>query len=78
VFGAHQIGFVHGEATAIDPATQKVTTSAGSYEYDYLVLATGYSNNFDVVPGLGPDGYAYDHHPGRCRAGRPGVAKVPR
>jgi NADH dehydrogenase FAD-containing subunit len=58
VFDAHQIGFVHDEATAIDPEAQKVTTSAGSYEYDYLVVATGYKNKFDIVPGLGPDGYA--------------------
>ena len=27
--------------------------------YDYLVIATGYRNNFDGVPGLGPDGNAY-------------------
>ena len=25
---------------------------------DYLVIATGYRNKFDVVPGLGPDGHA--------------------
>jgi NADPH-dependent 2,4-dienoyl-CoA reductase/sulfur reductase-like enzyme len=37
---------------------RKVTTSGGSYGYDYLVIATGYRNKFDVVPGLGPDGYA--------------------
>jgi NADH dehydrogenase FAD-containing subunit len=58
VFGAHGIGFVHAEATAIDPAARTVATTGGSYGYDYLVVATGYRNNFDVVPGLGPDGYA--------------------
>ncbi len=58
VFDAHGIGFVHGEATAIDPVSSKVSTTADSYEYDYLVVATGYRNKFDVVPGLGPDGYA--------------------
>ena len=26
--------------------------------YDYLVIATGYKNDFDVAPGLGPDGNA--------------------
>jgi len=58
VFDAHGIGFVHAEATAIDPAARTVTTTSGRYYYDYLVIATGYRNKFDVVPGLGPDGYA--------------------
>ena len=58
VFAAHHVGFVHAEATAIDPAARMVTTAGGSYGYDYLVIATGYRNKFDVVPGLGPDGYA--------------------
>jgi NADH dehydrogenase FAD-containing subunit len=58
VFGSHHVGFTHAEATAIDPAAQTVATTTGSYGYDYLVVATGYRNNFGVVPGLGPDGYA--------------------
>ena len=58
VFGAHGVGFVHAAATAIDPAARTVTTPSQSYGYDYLVVATGYRNNFDVAPGLGPDGYA--------------------
>jgi NADH dehydrogenase FAD-containing subunit len=59
VFDAHGIGFVHAEATAIDPAARTVTTTAGDrWNYDYLVIATGYRNKFDVIPGLGPDGYA--------------------
>ena len=57
-FDAHEIGFVHAEATAIDPAARTVATTSGSYGYDYLVVATGFRNKFDVVPGLGPDGYA--------------------
>jgi NADH dehydrogenase FAD-containing subunit len=58
VFDAHHIGFVHAEATAIDPAARTVTTTSGRYNYDYLVIATGYRNKFDAAPGLGPDGYA--------------------
>jgi len=58
VFDAHGIGFVHAEATAIAPAIRTVTTTGGRYEYDYLVIATGYRNKFDAVPGLGPDGHA--------------------
>ena len=57
VFDAHGIAFVHAEATAIDPAARTVTTTSGRYYYDYLVIATGYRNNFDAVPGLGPDGH---------------------
>jgi sulfide:quinone oxidoreductase len=58
VFSEHQIGFVHAEATAIDPAARVVSTTKGSHPYDYLVIATGFRNKFDVVPGLGPDGHA--------------------
>ena len=58
-FEAHGIDFVNAEATSIDLESKKVTTSAGTYEYDYLVIATGYRNNFSVLPGLGPDGNAY-------------------
>jgi sulfide:quinone oxidoreductase len=58
-FEAHGIDFVHGEATTIDPDARKVTATSGTYDYDYLVIATGYRNNFDVIPGLGPGGNAY-------------------
>jgi sulfide:quinone oxidoreductase len=53
------VTFIHGEATKIDPTAQKVQTSGGELDYDYLVIATGYLNDFDVVPGLGPGGNAY-------------------
>jgi sulfide:quinone oxidoreductase len=58
-FEKHGIEFTHAEATAIDLASQKVTAATGAYDYDYLVIATGYRNNFSVVPGLGPGGNAY-------------------
>ena len=58
-FEAHGVDFVHGEATRLDLAGKKVTTSAGIYDYDYLVIATGYQNDFDVVPGLGSSGNAF-------------------
>src|SRR5215472_17884140 len=43
VFDAHRIGFVHAEATKIDPAARRVVTTGGGYghDYDYLVIATG-------------------------------------
>jgi sulfide:quinone oxidoreductase len=58
-FDSHGVGFVHGEATRIDTQAQKVETSKGVQGYDYLVLATGYLNDFEVIPGLGPGGAAH-------------------
>jgi sulfide:quinone oxidoreductase len=58
-FTSHGVGFVHAEATSIDTDAQKVATSDGEHPYDYLVIATGYLNGFDVIPGLGPGGNAY-------------------
>ncbi len=58
-FDEHGISFVHAEATALQLAANKVETTAGTFEYDYLVIATGYRNNNDVIPGLGPNGYAH-------------------
>lgn len=57
-FAEHDVAFVHGEATELDLAARRVSTTAGAYDYDYLVIATGYRNNFQAVPGLGPDGNA--------------------
>ena len=49
----HGIDFVHAAATRIDPDAKQVHTADGtSRGYDYLVIATGYRNNLDVVPGL--------------------------
>ena len=58
-FEAHGVDFVHGEATHLHLDEKKVTTSGGTYDYDYLVVATGYRNDYDVVAGLGPSGNAY-------------------
>ena len=58
-FESNGVEFVHGEATSIDPTAMKVATSRGEHAFDYLVIATGYLNDFDVIPGLGPRGNAY-------------------
>ncbi|HEU5161052.1 MAG TPA: FAD-dependent oxidoreductase [Streptosporangiaceae bacterium] len=58
-FESHDVAFVHGSATAIDPVAKRVETTAGGYDYDYLVVATGYRNKMDVVPGLEPGNNAY-------------------
>lgn len=57
-FDDHGVDFVHAEATRLDLAAKRVDTSAGTYGYDYLVIATGYQNNLDAVPGL-REGNAY-------------------
>ena len=58
-FEEHEVDFVHAEATAIDPEARRVETTAGPQDYDYLVIATGYRNRFDVIPGLGEGGNAH-------------------
>lgn len=58
-FAQHDVDFVHAAATRIDPLAKKVQSTVGEYAYDYLVIATGYRNNFEAVPGLGPGGNAY-------------------
>jgi sulfide:quinone oxidoreductase len=58
-FESHGVHFIHAEATKIDAESQQVETTRGEQSYDYLVIATGYLNDFEVVPGLGPGGHAY-------------------
>jgi sulfide:quinone oxidoreductase len=58
-FESHGVRFIHGEATQIDPKAQQVTSSNGQLEYDYLVIATGYLNDFSIIPGLGSGGSAF-------------------
>jgi len=49
----HDIEFVQAAATGIDPIAQTVTTSDGQVRpFDRLVIATGYRNHDDVVPGF--------------------------
>ena len=56
---AHGIDFMPAAALRIDPTQKVVDTGPARYSYDYLVIATGYRNRFDVVPGLGPGGNAH-------------------
>lgn len=49
----HDVTFEQHAATAVDPTAKTVTMDDGrSVNYDYLVVATGYHNNLDAVPGL--------------------------
>jgi sulfide:quinone oxidoreductase len=58
-FEAHGVDFVHATATRIDPVARRVDTTSGSHFYDYLVIATGYRNQMDVIPGLDEGNSAY-------------------
>jgi NADH dehydrogenase FAD-containing subunit len=58
-FEAQGINFAHAAALSMDLAVGKVKSTQGIHDFDYLVIATGSRNNFDAVPGLGPEGNAY-------------------
>ncbi|HEX3004036.1 MAG TPA: FAD-dependent oxidoreductase, partial [Angustibacter sp.] len=58
-FEQHGVHFVHAAATRLDLPGKRVETTGGTYDYDYLVIATGYQNKFSAVPGLGAANGAY-------------------
>src|SRR3954454_14049619 len=45
--------------TGIDPATRRVTTDAGSYDPDFLVVAMGADYDMAATPGLAEGGHEY-------------------
>ncbi len=49
------VKFIHATATKIIPEKNQVETTAGIYNYDFLVIATGPDLNFSEVEGLGPE-----------------------
>ena len=52
-FESHDVDFVHAAATGIDLESKVVAYGDGqTIGYDYLVIATGYHNKDDVVPGF--------------------------
>ena len=53
-FDAHGVNFVHAEATRIDPHHQQVQTTNGTHGFDYLVVATGYLEDFTLSPEPAP------------------------
>ncbi|NEE00613.1 NAD(P)/FAD-dependent oxidoreductase [Phytoactinopolyspora halotolerans] len=55
----HDVDFVHASATRIDAAAKRVTAAGVEYDYDYLVIATGYRNAMGAVPGLADTDGAY-------------------
>lgn len=48
------IDFVAAAVERIDPRASQVHTAAETFDYDYLVVATGHRSANEAVPGLGP------------------------
>ena len=46
------VQFIQQTITKIDPVAKRVTTDAGSYTADYLVVALGADYDWDATPGL--------------------------
>jgi sulfide:quinone oxidoreductase len=53
------VSFRRETVTGIDPATRRVTTDAGSYDSDFLVVALGADYDMDATPGLVDGGSEY-------------------
>ena len=53
------VEFRQETVTAIDPAARRVTTDAGAYDADFLVVAMGADYDMDATPGLEAGGHEY-------------------
>jgi sulfide:quinone oxidoreductase len=61
------IRFVRETVTAIDPEARRVTTNAGEYNAEMLVVALGADYDFDATPGLVDDGNEFYSVAGAAR-----------
>jgi sulfide:quinone oxidoreductase len=53
------VEFRQETVTAIHPAARRVTTDAGSYDADFVVVALGADYDFPATPGFDQGGYEY-------------------
>ena len=53
------VEFRQETVTGIDPGARRVTTDAGSYDADFLVVAMGADYDVDATPGLEAGGFEY-------------------
>src|SRR5690349_13079429 len=53
------VEFRRETVTGIDPGARRVTTDAGSYDADFLVVAMGADYDMDATPGLAAGGFEY-------------------
>ena len=73
------VRFVQETITAIDPAARRVTTTGGTYEADFLVVALGADYDLAATPGLAEDGNEFYSVAGasRLREVLPAFSKGP-
>ncbi len=53
------VEFRQETVTSVDPATRRVTTDAGSYDADFVVVALGADYDFAATPGFEQGGHEY-------------------
>jgi sulfide:quinone oxidoreductase len=58
-FGKDGVEFRRETVASIDPAARRVTTDAGSYDADFLVVAMGADYDMGATPGLEAGGFEY-------------------
>src|SRR3954447_26972622 len=61
------VEFRQETVTAIDPEARRVTTDAGTYDADFLVIAMGADDDAPAAPGFQEGGVAYDSGEGAAR-----------
>ena len=61
------VRFLQQTITAIDPGARRVTTDAGTYEADFLVVALGADYDLDATPGLADGGNEFYSVAGAAR-----------
>jgi sulfide:quinone oxidoreductase len=66
-FEKEGVEFRQETVTGIDPAARRVTTDAGSYDADFLVVAMGADYDMPATPGLKEGGFEYYTVPGAER-----------
>ncbi len=73
------VRFVQQTITAIDPVARRVTTTGGTHEADFLVVALGADYDLAATPGLAEDGYEFYSVAGasRLREVLPAFSKGP-
>jgi sulfide:quinone oxidoreductase len=73
------VRLVQETITAIDPAARRVTTTGGTHEADFLVVALGADLDLDATPGLAEDGNEFYSVAGasRVREVLPAFSKGP-
>lgn len=55
----HGYRYIHGEVSAIDRSAQRISTSSGEFDYDWLIVAAGIREDFSAW--FGVDRNSIDH-----------------